>query len=393
MCRKPLHLIPLALLAFLTLPQAARAGQVLLMPSVTLQQEYNDNITAAISGGQGDFITTISPSLTLSDRSERGGGVLTTGLSHQEYLHHSTNSSTGYQLQGAGDFAFTPRLSGSASVGTALQVNPNSVDPSTGLFTTSTVHTDSLAAGGGYTLGALTTGSLNAAFSRQGYDVAGYLDTRQYSVQSGIQYDLDRVWRRLKVAPSVSFSREVTAVSTVDNTSATLSASRSLDQLWSCSLQAGGRYTHSSYAQGTASDDWGWLGSLAAAYAGEKLSANLAASHDVTSASGRGTAATQRSGGSATLSERLTPRLTGSLGGSYSWNRSLPGASAADRVDETTASFQGALGYEFLDLGGRSSLVLQLSYNYSGVEYHVVHNRSDQNRYLLSLVWRQQNFR
>lgn len=46
-------------------PLGVRAGSFILLPSVRLQEEYSDNIYATQNGEQGDFITTVSPQLSV----------------------------------------------------------------------------------------------------------------------------------------------------------------------------------------------------------------------------------------------------------------------------------------------------------------------------------------
>ena len=46
-------------------PLGVRAGSFIILPSVGLQEEYSDNIFSTETGEQGDFITTVSPQLSV----------------------------------------------------------------------------------------------------------------------------------------------------------------------------------------------------------------------------------------------------------------------------------------------------------------------------------------
>lgn len=365
------------------------ADELILTPSLSLREEYNDNVYALTSHRSGDFITTVSPMLAVSERTERISAGISGGVNSLQYLHNTSSNALGYFLKGAGNYAATQRLSLSTDLGYTRDSSASSIDPSTSLVISSRTQHQSYLLGGRYKVSELMSSSFGLAYSRDDYDSPAYLDTWHGLAKAGVDYDLGSILPRAVLASQVTFSRDVTDQTRVDNLSPTLGLSTELSELWRISLNAGGRFTRSEFpvvgttGRGT-HDEGGAVGSLSLAYSHPRLSGSFALSHEVTSASGRG-GATQRTGGSLNLSEQFSRQLAGSLGAGYAWNRSKQNQYSGQSLDERTGNLSGSLQYRIFDAPG--DLSLEARYSYNNTEYLLSDTRLVQNIFMLRLNW------
>jgi hypothetical protein len=381
---------PLALLLLLGLfPVPLFAGQTTITPSLSLREEYNDNIFAQISGKHADFLSTVSPALALTCSSEGASASLAGGVSELWYLHNSANDGQGYFVRGAGSYAATPRLALSTDLSGTRDSTASSIDPVTSLVTNSRSLHQNYRVGERYQLSELASSSLSLGYGRDDYDSSAYLSTRHYLGSSQLEYDLGRYFPRVKLSQVLNLSRDTTDVSRVDSLSATLGLSRDLSELWRFSLNGGGRFTHSRFRPAGSTvwethDEAGALGNLSLAYTGERFTAGFNLSQDLTSASGR-SGSTQRTGVSLALSERITPRLSGSLGASYARNWSGKDQLGAGEINERYWNLGSSLRYDLGD--SPSDFALETSYNYNNTDYRLLGAQMNQNVVMVRLVW------
>lgn len=359
-----------------------------MTPSLALREEYNDNVSAVTSGGRADFISTLSPKLSLSRGGERGNATLATGLDLLHYLRDSNDSAVGYFAQGGGNFAATPRLSLSTDLGYTRDSSASSIDPETALVTSSRAVHQSYRMAGRYQVSELLSSSLALSYARDDYDSPIYHDSRHYLASAGTDYDLGRRLPGAALAALLSLRSDRTDQSRVDNVGATLGLVKGVNELWRLSLNGGARYTRSEFplpgASGDVShDETAAVGSLALAYAGERSAGSLVLSHDLSTAAGRN-AATQKTGASASLTGRLTRRLSGQLKGAWTRNRSGREQFSVQQIDERASNLGCSLKYTPSD---PSQLALEASYNYNSTYYKLLGSRMEQNVVMLKLSW------
>ena len=371
------------------LPVPLHAAQVTVTPSLSFKEEYNDNIFAQTSGRRGDFVSTLSPALSLFDSSENLSATLSGGVNDLWYLRNSSNDGLGYFVRGAGGYTATPRLALSADLGGTRDIAASTTDPVTKEVTNSRTLRQNYRLGERYQVNELLSSSLNLGYGRDDYDSAALVGTSHYQANSDIGYDLGRLIPRARLVQALGFSRDATELSRVDSLSATLGLSREINELWSLSLNGGGRYTHSRFRipgspeRGT-HEEAGGVGGLALNYSGRKLSGSLALSHDLSSASGR-SGATQRTGVNLALSERFTPRLSGSLGAGYARNLSARDQFGGAAIDERYWNLSGTLRYEFF--ADPSDLALEAGYSHNGTDYRLLGTQMNQNVVTMRLTW------
>ena len=372
-----------------------QAGETVLSPSLSLRQEYNDNVYAETSGKRGDHISTVSPALSLSWRDETADARISSGVNAPYYLRDTKEPDPGYFLRGGGNLALSPRGALAAGLDLTRDSGASSIDPETSLPVGSRIDRQGYRIAGRYRLSERVLSVLELGWSRDDYQSPAYLDTEHYQGSARVEYGLPRLAPDLVLSPQISLRRDSTGQSRVDNLGVALGVSRRLDELWDTSLSAGWRFTRSEFsaAQGggtTESEDTGAIASFTLGFRGETLAAKLDLSHALTSASGQN-GARQRTGGSLTVSERFTRRLSGSVTAGYARSSSSQNQFASQEVDDRSGSLAASLGYRILE--GPRDLSLEALYNRYNTRYRIAGTEMTQNIVMLRLNWRHDMFR
>lgn len=389
-----LRLCAFVLCAFV-LPAPLNAAQTVVTPSLSLTEEYRDNIFAEVSGRRADFLTTVAPGLSLTRSTETLGASLAGGVSQLVYLRNTENDALGYFLRGSANCTLSPRLSVNTDLSGTRDSSASSIDPVTFLVTSSRTLHQNYRLGERYRVSELISSSLNLGYGRDDYDNPNYLSTRHYLGNSTLEYDLGRYWSGVKLTQAVNVTRDATDRSQVDSLSATLGVSRDLSESWQVSLSGGGRYTRSRL-QESGRTDWGTheeaggVGNLSVSYADQWRSANLTLSQDLISASGR-SGATERTGGTLLLGARFARQFSGNLRASYARNWSGQAQFGGARIDERYWNLGGGLSYQLLDPPG--DLALEASYSHNSTDYRISGAQMNQNVVFLRLTWQRASFR
>jgi hypothetical protein len=388
-------LILLAALLFTVRSAPVWADELTLAPSLTLQEQYSDNIFLATEHATGDFISNLSPSLSVFDKAERHDESLTAGVTRVDYLNHTANDSFDYILQGAGNYLASPRLSLSGGATYQRDSRFGSIDPASGLATNSVIIHQSYQFGEKYLVNEFCSAGLDYQRSQDNYLGSGYFDTVVQQGTAQLTVDLSRFRAKTSLMPRISFNRDQTDQSRVDNLSTTIGGATDLSELWHLAANLGAQSVRSRFQQLNSSgaplgwgesENAGWLGNLSLSYAGERLSGGVSLIHDLTTASGR-SGATQRTAASVSVSKRFTRKLSGNLAVSYSWNKADPGEFSGSTTDQTSHNANCLLRYELSD-----DLALEGSYNNTGVDDHQNRTQANQNVFMLRLSWRHPMF-
>ena len=373
----------LALLLLAAAPTAVMGQELKVTPSLAAKEEYNDNIFLATGNGVDDFITTLTPSLELSSRTERHDTSLSGGINWLNYTRHSGNDAVDYFGNGAVGFQISERLAVSAGASYTRDSRPDQIDPATGLSINSESRVQNYQAGVSYMATEKSKVSLSYGYSQQEYDRANLLGSRQHQAAAGLSYTLTP---QASLENAFTFNRQLTDVSQVDNYSATLGLSYRLRELWSLSLKAGGRYTSTDLFSGgsgnSSNGEGGWVGNLSFIYSGEKLNGAVSFNHDISLAAGR-TGSTERTGGSVTLGNRFTQELSAAVDFGYFWNKSNRDQFSVLPIDEKTLELNCKLHYDL-----NNDLALEANYHRVATDYAQFGTRANQNTFMVQIVMR-----
>lgn len=380
--------VPLLLLLTIV-PAPLLAEELKLTSGLAVNGEYNDNIFMATGGKQSDFITTVTPSLEISSRTERRDASASGGFNWLTYAHHSESDSVDFFGQGALGYQFDPRLALSLAAGYTRNSRLDQLDPVTHVAVKTGSGTQSYKAGASYSLTEKSKVSLGYSYAQEDFDSATFLSTREHQGSAGFSYTLAP---ETSLEPAFSFDTQQTDISQVDNYSVSVGLKKRFRELWSLSMNGGGRYTRSSFSAAgtTKSSNWGWIAGLAFNYSGEKLSGTVSFNHDIALVPG-GTGSTERTGGSATVGDQFTRALYGNAGVGYYYNYSAPDQYSLQGINEKTLEVTCLLRYDLtyaLKLNAMNNLALEASYGYYNVDYGQNVGVANKNIFMLRLVMR-----
>jgi hypothetical protein len=383
------------LLLALVCDGGAAAEELRLAPSFTLRQEYNDNLLFSTTGEEQSFITSISPALELSRRSERLEARLAARMNGLLYEGKSSMNSIDHAYNGGLNYRVTPLLKLGVEVEFARQSRPDRGIESTGLVEVARDSRQLYSLSGETVWTEKTTSSLSYAFEKIDYDNRGDLRSQSHLAGLGVTHDLGLYLAGLQGRGNLGFNRNIFSAARVDNYSATVGASYALHELWSATADAGVRYTRlettstqptapGAINQGQTSGNAGWVANLTLSYRGEFSRANLTFLRNVMVASGLGGAA-ERTALVFDLNHRLSQEFFIGTSAGYYLNQSDRGEFSGQPIDETTLRINPFVRYAF-----SPELMLDASYQYTRIVYHLVDSAAGQNRFLIRLVARWQ---
>ena len=389
----------------------ALANELKLTPSVTLKEEYNDNIFFDVSNKKSDFVSTLTPGIEFSDRSERLDANILLRLNGFLYARTSDLNAIDQDYRGRISYTLSPRLSISSAASYTLDSQPDREVATTGLVLTSPVkrHQQQYSLSVVRALTEKTSATLAYSYEQDDYDNNRFSNLRYHDASLTLTHDLDWLMRATKGSVTFDYAHyksfvtlidSLTSDSTVDNYSATVGISRAFSELWSVQANVGGRYTVSKFQTwepefvqilpplpiyeeflvpvSAKSHDWGWVGQVALSYKGETTEGNLSFLADVQPASGQTSGTTNRIGLVADMRRRLTYELSGDMSVGYYQNKSTQGAFTGQAINQDTILLTPSVRYEF-----NKDMYLEASYQYTKVFYNLSHEEADQNKFFV----------
>ena len=363
------------------LPSTLMASETLLTPACEVREEYNDNILLSTIDRRTDFVTTVAPSLTLADRSQRHSISLTGGLNWLTYARTPGLEALDYLVRGQVGYRLSPRTDIGASGAYVIDSRPDSVNQLTGLSASAGSTAQNYSFRLGHKVDERTAGSLTYGYGRERYENPALQGNTVHTAGAALTRDLDNLWKGLA---SVGYSRTSYRTSRSEDYSLSLGLSWQPTESLTGSVLAGGRFTHSVFDQtgGEGSNDnWGVIGALTLAYTREKVRSEFSFMRDFAAASGQ-IGATERTAFRLALSRRFLEHLTGSATVSYTINSSPGGRFAAQEIEDRPLRITAGMQYEV-----NRYLALGATYSHYRIDYNIGNQRAVQNMVLLQATW------
>ena len=202
--------------------QEATGGEFKLTPSLDAKEEYNDNIYSSSTDTQKDFITTLSPGLALTDRTERMDLSLLGRLDHRLYSSHSDLNATDQYYEGTGKYAFTPRLNLSGKALYSVNSNHDRDFTTTGLLLTNVkLFRQNYSISGDYRLSEKTTTTFSCDYLNDKYDSVLYNDLETNTFNLGFIRDISNFLESTKATINVGYTKSNIPDMKTDNYEAT----------------------------------------------------------------------------------------------------------------------------------------------------------------------------
>jgi len=376
------------------LTASALADERKVIPSITVQQEYNDNLYFSSQIRDSDFITTVSPALELINNTER----LQAGIKMQlngVYYHKNQNlHSIDPDYSGTLRYAMSPRANLFTSAGYRRDLRVDRDFTQTEFLFGAVNRTRYIyRLGGDYALSEIMDGQLQYSFNGDYYEGSNYSDYKSQDISFLLSRDLSRIVPRTTGRMNLGITKFNTAGSEVTNYSGTIGTKRRLNEQISYFVDIGLRYTQSiantiSVANGNPyeedADSSGLSGQAGVSYLNN---VKLVFSHGVTATSGR-SGTIERTAAQANVNRRLTGIIRVDCTVGYFMDKSMQDKLSALVIDERYLWFQPKIFYDFTN-----QIALETSYNYEMVNNSETNTDAYRNLVLLRLVFQHPLFK
>jgi len=371
-----LKTIAAALLSSFLLPGPRAWGDELrVVPSLSVKEEYNNNILFTTGARTDSFITTVTPRLEVSDRNERLDALLDAGASRLFYSTDSELDGWDQNYRGKLGYRISDRFRLSGDAGWSRVTRPDAYIQTTGLIVSDRSDQLRASADMDFAISEKNAGRLLYLYDQIKFQSQSNLDSEQQTVGFGFFHDLAQFFSGTKARVNLGYSLNHFTGSDVENYILTVGFSKEVHELWSVIADVGGRYTRSWFdvPGAESSNDTGWIGKIAMEYKGERNTGNLAFYQNVTVAAGQGGAA-ERTSLTLDLAHRGSYEFTGLFSGGYYWNRSETGQFSGPAIDERTVQVRPGLRYAATKI-----IDVEAAYQYTRVLYRQTDTVASQN--------------
>ena len=369
----------------------AAGDEFKLTPSVAIKEQYNDNILYTVKERQYDYLTTLSPMFSLTERTEKRDLNVSARLDDRLYARHSELNAKDQFYQGNFNYIGTPRFRFFTKAFYSQESSPDR-DLEVAGFAMTTVRRDrqNYAVSGNYAISEKTSAILGYEYLYDRYENQQYDDLQSNSVGLGFVHDLSYFVNTTKARVNLRYSRYHYTSSDVNNYEGLLGFSRALSETWNILVDGGVHYVSSISSENIASpyaysntsqnmrySSWGGVGQLTIDYQGERTSGKFTVSRDLKPASGIA-GVTERTSAAFFIKRKFTYEFSGSLGAGYIFNKSGPGAFSNSMIDQETLSITPVFQYEF-----SKDMAFEASYTYSKTQYNITRTEADRNLFLV----------
>lgn len=378
----------------LSWPSLLPANDFRLVPSISLKEDYNDNIFFTKENVRSDYLTTISPGIELVNRTGRLDANLLVRLDRIEYMDNRDAAGTNQTYSGKVRYLFTPLSSISAEAGYVRNTNPTLSTATTGTVIAAVPwnhFTSSLSYESQITEKAAATASY--AYGRDYFDKSGYAGGTSHDVSVGYIYDIGKYLPALKGRMNAGYSYYNSSDTRIDNVMGTVGFSWDISEIWSILVNGGARHTWSEFSVyqpqqvnpyfyemqkvEKKTDGWGWVAKASLQYKGEYGNADLSYTRDLTPAYSMDGAA-ERNALTLSTQYRLTYELSLLFSAGYYTLKSDKAEFSTQVIDERTYRVNTGLRYEF-----SNDIAMDASYEYMRVDYPS--EKTDANRNIFSI--------
>jgi len=345
----------------------AMGAEFKLIPSLGLQEEYNDNIFYTDKNRVDDFITTVTPGLELVNRTEKADVNLLARVGVLRYVDTTELDHTDQKYQGKLRYSPVPTWTLSGGAGYVEDSRPDRDLEVTGLVNRATIRRrQNYSAGLDHIFSEKTKAGLTYAYSRDDYSGSDFADLKAHDATLSFIHDLSRYLPNIAGRMNFGYSRYEYEIGTVDYSYAAIGMNWALNEKWNLLLDGGGSYILSELGPaGNKEKDrgTGWFGMGSLSYKGEKTTGDLTFSHRIAPAYGT-VGVANRTSLSVGMNRRFTYEFSGGLSAGYFINKAEAGKFSTVAFDEETFYINPRVRYQFT-----KDIALEGSYNFSFTNY------------------------
>lgn len=356
-----------------------------MVPSVTAEAKYNDNIYYRDENKEEDIIIVISPGIEVRNRVERGTISVKGRAYSYTYADNSTLDSVDTEIAAEGQYAVSRVVFVNGSV---KYVQDHQIDrdiTSTGQVASSFERENLQAsAGASWALSEKTTVGAQLSLGQRTYDDPDTSDVDTQSVTLSYSTNLSKWFNETTGLAYLSHSRYNYESSLVKYTSLTIGSEKRFDEKYSILATFGPSFVQTEYDNFSIfdSEEWGVAARLQLdGRISEGTRFDIFLSHKVEPDS-YGETTVVRTGLKGNYWSRISNDLSFGLSASYFHNESSGDSSFDVYEDEDTFNFSPRLKYKITD-----DLDLELAYRYSLQKDNERGEDKDQNSIFFRLIW------
>lgn len=343
---------------------AVRADEVRLTPSISVREEYNDNVEFSRNSRVEDWITRVSPQLEWVRRSERTEIRLDGRMDAYAHADQDAYNRQGYRVGGSLGQRVTERLDISVDARLLSDKQIGDLDPATGIVTGNADRTDWTAAvAANYRLDEISNLSFKYSQGAEDYASSLYSDYVRHDLSGTYTRDIGDLWETAVAQVNAGFARYDYQTSQTETYYMSAGASKSLTETVSLTAVAGGRFSRQEYLESrlvpvtffgfvvgyttelyeAGTDQWSYIGQLILDHRRETGSEQVRLVRDIQAASGR-SGTTENTRISLDVNHRFTEELTALLSAAYYFN-TAESRDSYRRIDEQTFEIHPRLRY------------------------------------------------
>ena len=381
------RVVIVAVLLTVVLPSGVMADEFKVIPSLALREGYNDNILFTTSDPIRSWVTTVSPGLELTNRTEKVDLALSARVDVVRYHEESNYNSDDQFYRGRLGYTFTPRVNMQAEGGWSRTYQPDRDVYTTGVVLNN-IQRDRTFAGltGNWVLSERLSAGASYFFEKDNYD------SPQISDLTGNQFSLG-LYHALGVATkdrlNVGYASYRYTAQDTNTIWGTVGIEHTFHELWTVIVDVGGRFARTNYqvqelqfvppfflvpvTVDKTSEVWSGVAKASVNYKGEKTTLSLSAGYDLAPSSGL-SGATQRTSFVFDIRHRLTWEFSAALSTGYFLNYAAAGDYGTSGIDEQTFFAIPSLRYEFT-----KDMYLELLYDYAATQYNLTDTNANRN--------------
>ena len=260
-----------ATIAAVLCPAFVRADDFHLTPSLSLKQEYNDNILFTATGEQDDLITTLTPGLYVRERTERLELSLNSELDAVGYWDHDELNAFDTRQKAKASYRLTELLG--ISAGAEYKEDSRS---DRDLLTTGQIlrhskrYSQDYSAGFDWTFSETGRAGVTAFYGRRDYDYSRYVDSTYDGFSADAVMDIGQYLPRARGRANFTYVRYDYTTTVSRDYLATVGLEYDVSERLTVKGDIGPRYTDSDY-YGQNDTNWGVGGSLGLDFAYDEL--------------------------------------------------------------------------------------------------------------------------
>jgi hypothetical protein len=355
-------------------PAYAWSGEFRLVPSVKVQEKYDDNIWySADESKESDFISTITPGVEFKIEDPRLAASLKASLAGISYVDNTELNAVDQFLAAGLSYMFTQRLRSQVNLKFTQDSQRDRDIEETGLPILSTSARERLQydVAGNYTFSEKTSLNLSYGFSKDRYENTALTGFQSHAFGLGLNHDLSQYVPELVGMLNFSTMRYDYPSVDVQNTSITMGASWQYSEKVNLSGGIGPRFSNTKFEvpvtlfgfptgrlRTEIIEGQGIDGSVSCTYQGLFTRGVLSLSRNLDQASGR-SGATERTATGLNISRRLTEEISVGFKSSYYVNKSDQRELATQGINTRTWQVQPRINCQV-----SHNLALQASYGY-----------------------------